>query len=229
MGTISEQLELSLVERQYNVDTQEWTVNLRSSSDQPARTVTIKSPFNKEEEEQIRWYVEDYALLDPYRIGRAQEAIALLKRYGIELAQTLQPTIMDIMSSTPKANIDIRTIRLEVVCRSSTTKLQQLHWELLEFADWDFDAKIKFVITRRIFTSGNDSLGTDIGSEQNIRILFISARPKVDRDVDYRLISRHLVDLTNLPSLKGHCTVDFVRPGSWLFIDNHLKTFSLSI
>jgi len=224
MGTISEQLELSLVERHYSADMHEWTVNLRSSDDQPAKTVTIKSPVDKDEEEQIRWYVEDYALLDPYKIGSAQEAVALLERYGNELAQTLQPAIMDIISTSSEVNINIRTIRLEVVSRSSTSKLQQLHWELLEFADWDFETKIKFVVTRRIILSNNNSFGTEIGSEQNIRILFISARPKVDRDVDYRLISRHLVDLINSPPLKGHCTIDFVRPGSsWLFYKYHLQ------
>jgi hypothetical protein len=162
-------------------------------------------------------------LLDPYRIGRAQEAISLLKKYGNELARTLQPTIADIISSTPE--VSIRTIRLEVVSPSSTSKLQQLHWELLEFADWGFEAKIKFVVTRRIVVPDNNFFGTDIGSEQNIRILFISARPKADRDVDYRLISRHLVDLTNSPPLEGHCTIDFVRPGSWLFVNNHLKRY----
>jgi hypothetical protein len=223
MGSIFGQLELSLVERSYNADKQEWAVNLRSSYDQPSRTVTIKSPIDKDEEEHIRWYVKEYALLDPYRIGRAQEAKALLKRYGNELAQTLQPATAHIISSTSEANI--RTIRLEVVSPSSTSRLQQLHWELLEFADWDFEAKIKFVVTRRIVVPGNDFFGNDIGSEQNIRVLFTSAHPKADRDVDYRLISRHLVDLTDSPPLKGHCTVDFVRPGSWLFVGNHLKKY----
>ncbi|KAF4471607.1 hypothetical protein FALBO_1475 [Fusarium albosuccineum] len=221
MDSASTELKLSLVEKCYNDATQEWTIDVHSSDDQIIGTLNVKSPIDSDEEEHIRWYVEEHALKAPYKIGRAREARELLNRYGNELGQLLQGTIMEAVSAVTLANLG--TIRLEVVSQSSTSRFQGLHWELLESANWDIGPNVTTIVTRRIIVLEKESVAPVFGSDKVIRILFVSARPQAEEDVDYRLISRHLVDLAESPQLRGHCIIEFVRPGSWILVDQHLR------
>ncbi|OJZ79713.1 hypothetical protein ASPFODRAFT_555114 [Aspergillus luchuensis CBS 106.47] len=223
MDSASTQVRIDFVERSYSPAKQEWVVDVRNSLGQVIGTVNVKNPLEDEDEENIRWYLEEHVLSDPYQIRRAKEAVALLDHYRNELAQIFQATVKEAISSSSAS--DLRSIRLDVVSRqSSTSKFQSLHWELLESADWDIGMDVIFILTRRITLSQIEFVAPILDPQKDIHILFISARPAADRDIDYRLISRPLVDLVNSPQMQGHCDIDFVRPGSWLFFESYLHS-----
>lgn len=213
-------LKLSLVETSYSESAQEWTIDIQNAQGQVIKTLTLGSPIEDEEEEQIRWYLEDYVLSDPYQIKRANEAAALLVQYRDRLAKAFQETIREAVSSASQANI--RSIRLEVMSQSSTVVFQSLHWELLESANWDIGVDVNVVVTRRIAMPGTEPTAPIFGTDKRVNILFVSARPGADRDVDYRLVSKPLIDLLETHQIQDRCTIEFVRPGSWFFVKNYL-------
>lgn len=52
-------------------------------------------PFGPSEEEDLRWYVEDFARFDPFEASRAEKVKASIPRYVRSLVQSL--SISDIL------------------------------------------------------------------------------------------------------------------------------------
>ena len=220
MDPISTELKLSLVETSYSESTKEWTIDIQNSHGQVLNNVTVKRPIEDIDEDDIRWYLEEYALSDPYEIKRARETSKMLVQYKNDLAKFFQDTIKEVISSA--SIINLQTIRIEVVSQSSTARFQSLHWELLESADWDIGVNVQIVVTRRIVMPGPKSTTPVFTSDTNINILFVSARPGA-KDVDYRLISKPLVDLADTQRIRDRINIEFVRPGSWLYVEYYLQ------
>jgi hypothetical protein len=100
-----------------------WRANMTLSWSNESINLDINNPATIEEEAIIYWFLEKYAIDDPFNAGKATEARKILHRYGRTLYQTLFGS-KDLPSFS----------RLLIIVEAAPgySQFQKLHWELIE-------------------------------------------------------------------------------------------------
>lgn len=167
--------------------------------------------------EEIRWYLEDYAKLDPFSFARALAAERALKSYGQSLALAVSEP--DLMHKELKDSSLLISIEYE---GGFTPRMAQIYWELLENVEiWPEQQRPSNVsIVRR--TKPNiyrDTLQTDrtIKEHTSHNLLAITARPDRAHDIPHRLVTRSILEVVQEHTVTGQCAASFqiVRPGTF--------------
>ena len=179
-------------------------------------TIRIPHLSSAQNEEEYRWYFEDYVEKDSFLISRATRAFVELEKYGTKLAEA----ILTSGFISPDVLEEGLAIWLEENL-SKRTGLHHIHWEILEWTDlWPLDHRPKFVTVTRSFIS-NGLAQSDREISRPFRVLVLAARPGSQDDVPHRLVSRIVqnvadyVQLNSGASLYQDVKMDIVNPGTF--------------
>jgi hypothetical protein len=198
---------------------------------QASAPFTLVDPLSEDEYEDLRWYIEDYALQDPFAKGRANRAIQNLDRCAQAMVSSLQPYVNELVTEGDKdAEVQLRnTLHFVVVGDGTRDSLHSLPWELLERDTCLIGISKRFAqipVSRlsRISTPRPSLL--EKGSSGRLHILFVSSRPDLEKDVSYRAISRKIWDLLETDDQREvRQIIRFARPGTWVNFKTKLKDY----
>lgn len=187
-----------------------------------ARLTTLYTCFGPLEEEDLKWYLEKYALSDSLSTQRAEGIRVKVESYG----RLLWDAVKIILPSKISGRVNLRIS--DGLDRLGTKRsAHSLHWETLEAAsiegDTESEESPKVIVTRMVRPSQQEvsSSGSPPCSHN---ILLVSARPLRAADrVPYPLISKQLWDMIGKPPSRHGISLDFVRPGSWEKLQAHLQ------
>lgn len=211
--------------------TRSWKVFVRNQrTGQESARFTLEDPFNEHEYQEVRWYVEDFAMRDPFSQARANKATESQLRYGKRLVSAIRPFIDEVLGIKPE-NTSAHSwgaVHLLVAGNGTGSSLHSLLWEIIERVEC-CNPPTFFAVTRVAERDPNDEQSILPGkepssSEQHFRILYVSARPSLRNDISYRAISRHIWELLKrTDGQHSQILLDFVRPGTWTKFQSVLK------
>lgn len=200
------------------VERRTWWIDVRYR--EWTQTIVLTDPFTPDQQEQLRWYLEDYAEKEPFEATRAEKVFQNLTAYGKELAEQLR--INQVIPSGHRLILEI-----EVGKHAST--IHQLHWEVLEDVElWPQDGRPKEVSVTRILSDTPACPNQGISSFANLptfNVLLVASRPR-RFDINHRLISRILVYIIDkLPTTAFPINLQIVRPSTWDAFESHLRRY----
>jgi len=208
MTECKDDITIRIVEESYNAQDGAWRALLYLPGTSQIESITLANNSDAVEKAELKWFLEEYALREPFAARRAASVRENIARYQRALFQTLNPAIQKCAGVA--AGSPASVLRVEVEGKGPNSEFQNLAWEVLEDEQWDF----KELIISRVIGSDIKHIQSNPGDVlEELNILFLTARPGYHLDVNYRLISRPLVEL--LSSVKSGCKPQFVRPGSW--------------
>ena len=182
--------------------------------------VALPSGSSSKEREEIRWFLEDYASDkgSPFETARALHCRELLSDKAIALHTSLGLDNLKLE--------DTKTLEIAVRKRDDAREFFAISWELLEDPQlWPMDLK---VLVRRNIGDSNSQRGRWDIADNGFNILLAVTRPGFALDVDYRLISKRIVNIIDtLSSESLKVTIQLVRPGTWVALKEHLNRYPL--
>ncbi|RYP00337.1 hypothetical protein DL764_006537 [Monosporascus ibericus] len=120
-----------------------WRVSITTGNPPSTSPRVLETPINTSEQNECRWYVEEFVTKSPYSVGRAHKVEESIREYGSSLLRNLD--LAGIVNnhypevSNTKVSLTI-LVRDEEALGSS---VQQHHWELLEDASlWKRDIEV---------------------------------------------------------------------------------------
>lgn len=176
--------------------------------------------------EDLRWYIEEYARNDSFSVRRSQAVEAKLQSYGASLAHAIcvsDPVLADLFGCDLMIEID--------GYGGYSPRLARIHWEIVEDVMlWNAELRPRRVLVVRkadsICALGDHSYAQDVIETQSSRqhILAVSARPNLDRDIPYRLITRTISEAISeeQDGSPNPPTLEIVRPGTFLALETAL-------
>jgi hypothetical protein len=203
-----------------------WKVFVRNQrTGQKSTPFILEDPFNEHDYQEVRWYMEEFAMRDPFAQARANKVTQSQLRYGKQLISAIRPFIDEVLGIKSEA-ASARpwgAVHLLVAGNGTESSLHSLLWEIIERVEC-CSHPIFFAITRVAERDPNNVQSIFPGkkspsSEHHFRILYVSARPSLKQDISYRAISRHIWELLK----RTEISLDFVRPGTWTKFQSVLK------
>ena len=178
--------------------------------------VTIQNPLSSEEEENLRWYLEDYALNDPLLSGKAEAASSGLTQYGQRLLAQLKLNQQIMKQALP--------IRLDIEECGQSAGFHGIHWEVLENPEVCRGENGSYgpnVFVRRIVDGALPQCSPNAASDC-MRILLVVSRHLEPLEAGHRMISEKLFDIKKCYG-HGRLQVEIVRPGTFEAFEAHLE------
>ena len=186
-----------------------------------AYLVTLRNPFQNNEEADLEFFFEEwyqFPTLDRERADRARAAIA---QYGQDLFGQL-------LKANPDTYADYRELRrshcfergavtIEVI---GSPEFQGWHWEALRDPELSEPLSLMTPIVRRD-PKRSVSNPARVQPSGWLNLLVVTARPGWSRDVNYRTISRPLVEA--IANAELPVKVALLRPGTWEALERHLQ------
>ncbi|KAH0564776.1 hypothetical protein GP486_001833 [Trichoglossum hirsutum] len=219
----ADRISISAVELLSDFPKRSWTIRLESSrTGRKSKVFTLIDPFSEVDYEELRWYMEDYALQDPFAHDRATRVTQNLDRYATLLITALRPSIEEVtlLEDANTAGHQWESLHFLIFGDGTLKSLHSLRWELLEREQcWaDILHPALFATVSRISGEPSDVRTQQSGtcSTRPFRILYVSSRPGLEEDVSYRAISRQiwaLIETRTIDHLQPQ--MQFVRPGTW--------------
>ena len=199
----------------------QWSVQPRvTSKNLPLWTghpFELECPLSPDEEENIRWYVEDYVRLVPFAKAKAESAESIITLSARKLHSHVQRILEDFLEASPEHSLVRLLFRLNIVAVATSDSIQKCHWETLETTPglWKEPFRLVHVIRR----SPTPCLGMAIDFSQSrdeTRILLVSSRPRQSEDVPYRAVSKNIWEHASARRLDhGSVNITFARPGTY--------------
>ena len=197
-------------------------INLRVTCGEIFEIITFSNPSDAALERELHWYLEEYAALEPFEIGRASKAVDRIAKYGYALSTALTATGLipfevdlqiEIVSDASQGDADIA--------------LHRLHWELLtDRRKWPSKHRPKTIgIIRTLNALRSQAAVPERAPSLSFNILLVTCRPNGRNDVDHHLISRPLVELVSRISHNSIVkpTVKILRPPTWAAFRRELR------
>ncbi|KAL4971326.1 hypothetical protein BDW66DRAFT_155767 [Aspergillus desertorum] len=217
-------LELLIVGTAFSTDDDSshrcWTVQIsrqsRKEAGDDAAVLKIQDPWQSEQEENLKWYLEEYPRNPLLQQRRAAFTAAELKAYGRSLADQLVKC--PILQSSTTSELVLRISSFQ-----NARSLQQLHWELLEDLEaWGPANRFRTVHIDRWVLCDNPEApflgfnGKRVG--QKHRILFVVARRTEDGkavdNIDPQLVTKPALREIRKRS-KYIIEAEILRPPTW--------------
>ncbi|XGV85894.1 MAG: tetratricopeptide repeat protein [Limnothrix sp. BL-A-16] len=186
-----------------------------------AYPVTLRNPFQHNEEADLEFFFEEwyqFPTLDRERADRARLAIA---QYGQELFEQLlkanSDAYADYRDLRRSQAFERGTVLIEII---GSPEFQGWHWEALRDPDLPEPLSLMTPIVRR---DPRRSVANPARVEPSgwLNLLVVTARPGWSQDVNYRTISRPLVEA--IANAQLPVKVELLRPGTWEALDRHLQ------
>ncbi|MFM6632716.1 MAG: CHAT domain-containing protein [Microcystis panniformis] len=178
--------------------------------------ITVTDPFTNQEEKQLEWYFEEWLVFPTLDTDKAQKAANSVQNYGENLFK-------QVFQSNLNAYGEYRDLRkqlsqLQIIIESQSPEFQALHWEALKDPDLPRPFSIDCIISRQ--RRGATVVPVQMATYPTINLLVVIARPNEESDVNYRTISRPLVELVNSSEIP--VKIDILRPGTYESLTRHL-------
>jgi tetratricopeptide (TPR) repeat protein len=179
-------------------------------------SIHITDPFAAEQEKHLEWYFEEYLRFPWVDTVKAEQAAFSVRTYGEQLFQQIFRSNFNAYSEYQQIRNPLSQLQIEIV--GKTTEFQALHWEAL----WDSDLPRPLAIECLMFRKRIQPtpVRANVQSSPAINLLVVTARPKEEKDVAYRTISRPLFQAIQNSQLKVN--VDLLRPGTYKALEEHL-------
>ncbi|WP_375328603.1 tetratricopeptide repeat protein [Microcystis sp. BLCC-F210] len=189
------------------------SLNFDSGNSYP---ITVTDPFTNQEEKQLEWYFEEWLVFPTLDTDKAQKAANSVQNYGENLFK-------QVFQSNLNAYGEYRDLRkqlsqLQIIIESQSPEFQALHWEALKDPDLPRPFSIDCIISRQ--RRGATVVPVQMATYPTINLLVVIARPNEESDVNYRTISRPLVELVNSSEIP--VKIDILRPGTYESLTRHL-------
>ncbi len=189
------------------------SLNFDSGNSYP---ITVTDPFTNQEEKDLEWYFEKWLVFPTLGTDKAQKAANSVQNYGENLFK-------QVFQSNLNAYGEYRDLRkqlsqLQIIIESQSPEFQALHWEALKDPDLPRPFSIDCIISRQ--RRGATVVPVQMATYPTINLLVVIARPNEESDVNYRTISRPLVELVNSSEIP--VKIDILRPGTYESLTRHL-------
>ena len=208
--------DLEITGEGWDDNTDSWTVEIRFRG--AITHVPLPLESSSKDLEDIRWYLEDFASDkgSPFETARALHCKELLSDKAFALHTALGLNVFDLGNT--------RQLVIIVRKQPDAKDFFAVPWELLEDPQlWPTDLKVQ---VRRSMDDGKPQRGQWDVADHGLNILLAVSRPNFALDVDYRLISKRIVNIVdNLPSKGLKVTIELVRPGTWVGLKAHLDRY----
>lgn len=184
--------------------------------------VTVTDPFREEgsietdQEERLRWYFEEH-LWSPYTDKeKAKRAADSITFYG--------ETLFSRLFADERALAEFRALthgldELRLQIFSDDPRFQGLHWEALKDPDETQACCLKDLAVVR--TSGTYTPTLEVQPGGTLNVLMVTARPGGKNDVDYRTITRPVVETVAGKQMPVH--LHLLRPPTFQHLKEHLR------
>ncbi|KAF1999337.1 hypothetical protein P154DRAFT_601419 [Amniculicola lignicola CBS 123094] len=212
-------LLLTCMSHGYDDESQTWTLGLTGDIPRKgSQDFELGDLSNAEDIEEIRWYFEDYARLDPFATSRAIKAKQRLDAYEEYFEAALRPPLVKIFPWMEENDTPGLKLHLLILSSKEEHRLNGLPWEILErgnaFGRKCSILKVSRIVGDEVYSSSH--LPPPVSPLKSLKILVVSARPWGEADVRYRGISQYIWNLAcaankGFPRIK----VCFSRPGTW--------------
>lgn len=119
---MAEEATVRIIEAEEVISGVKWLAQVELSWSKEKVLVEFTDPSSVDDEKLITWFLEDYAISDPFNAGRATNARNILRQYGRQLYDTI--------FGIPVPSL--QRMLVFVVSSAENSQFQKLHWELLE-------------------------------------------------------------------------------------------------
>ena len=180
--------------------------------------VTIENPFDDRQEQELRWYYEEW-LKFPFTGGvKAAEIAGRIPHYGHALFNQLFAHDNRLFRAYSRAleSGGVSQLRFEIL---GPPDFHALHWETLKDPERPRPFAVECPLLRRNINPPPADLR--LQPSPTLNVLLVTARPQGGRDVGYRTIARPLVHATRNARLPVR--IDMVRPGTYPALVRHLE------
>ncbi|TRT93908.1 MAG: tetratricopeptide repeat protein [Microcystis aeruginosa Ma_OC_LR_19540900_S633] len=189
------------------------SLNFDSGNSYP---ITVTDPFTNQEEKQLEWYFEEWLVFPTLDTDKAQKAANSVQNYGENLFKQVFQTNLNAYGEY--RDLRKQLSQLQIIIESQSPEFQALHWEALKDPDLPRPFSIDCIISRQ--RRGATVVPVQMATYPTINLLVVIARPNEESDVNYRTISRPLVELVNSSEIP--VKIDILRPGTYESLTRHL-------
>ena len=219
------------------VESASWLITISVDAKATNTTKKLQNPFNKNQEDNCCWYIQDFATKWPFHEKKAADAVEELKEYANSLLTQLD-LVQLIHDTVPSSSGGNRSITINITeDEGAVNSIQQLHWELLESPSlWgpEFEIMIRRVTKAR--KSDGDyplhelALGEDhVSGQSRVNALLVVARDlstnsyttDVNPNVALTILAEIEQDFAS-QDLQARLNLEVVRPGTLDALEEHL-------
>lgn len=183
----------------------------------PDYEVNLTNPANQEQEARFGWYFERYLRYPMLDTVKAEQIVEEIRTYGEGLFNALfqQREAFAEYQSMKKAGLS----QLEFAIIGKSPRFQAIHWEALK----DPALPEAFAAGQaNVFRKNSRPAGTFVPPAPSpvLNLLMVVARPDWENDVNYRTITRPIIDLIDTARLRVEPYI--LRPGTYEQLLRHL-------
>jgi hypothetical protein len=219
-------LEVQVFEERFDPASKAWALSLTPLASAQSQDIQLEDPSSPELEREFLWYWEDFALQDPFEKSRALAAEQSLLKYAETIRDAIEEPLADILRNRQSTLQEV-TVHLAIKSEGSNSSLQRLHWELLENLElWTrLPSTCKAIqVFRRIMSAASSPITECPTVTSRLNVLVTTARPDLDEDIPYRLVSKNIWKTLQTASHLGqHINIKIVRPGTWEALSKELN------
>lgn len=171
---------------------------------------TIEFSLSDQEQEDLRWYLEDYL-----QRGEAVEPVvveqieAMMRARGIELYERILEGSRDVRRIFDRVLDDLAELRVEI--NSGVAEAASIPWELMRDPASDSPIALRAQAFVRVQSNPNiDFVRVPPAGEGRIRLLYVAARPGGADDVALRAVANRL--LQDLGGDRERFEISALRP-----------------
>jgi hypothetical protein len=195
-----------------------WEVAIRC--EERETTVVLDDPFQEEQHDQLRWYLEEHYANSPFQVERATRTRQRLHEYGLSLIRML-----DLPGFFQGMEVPLPSLRIFVECSADDAAFNRILWETLEHPECHSAIAQELVVTRSVCCQIEGTPQAPPRVDGCFRILLIAARNLAKREEpDHRLISRSLVRTIASVSRFRTVELELVRPGTFSALKDSLQS-----
>jgi tetratricopeptide (TPR) repeat protein len=170
----------------------------------------IEFALTDQEQEDIRWYLEDYLLrADVAPAVTVEQIEERMKSRGEELYQKVLAANGDTQAIWFSIRNDLAALRVEI--NSGIAEAASIPWELMR--DPKTDSPISLRVKSFVRVQSNPNIGfvsVPPTADGRIRLLYVACRPKGSRDVELRAVANRL--LQDLGADRARFDIRALRP-----------------
>jgi hypothetical protein len=173
--------------------------------------------IEENQEERLRWYFEEFLFFPALGKEKSKRATGSIKDYG----ETLFEQVMGgrkVYAEWQELSRGLDNLRIRI--DSPETAFQALHWEAMKDPDQPHALCLRGV--EFIRASGKPTAPGQVKTSSTLNLLIVAARPRGERDVAYRTITRPVVETVE----KNRTRVAFhlLRPPTFRQLKEHLDS-----
>lgn len=154
---------------------------------------TIAFALTPQEQEDLRWYMEDYLqVAEPAHAVQVEQIEAWVQRRGIELYESILEGSRDVQRIFDRVLDELADLRVEIT--SGIAEAAAIPWELMR--EPQSDSAIALRVRSFVRVQSNPNIGfvpVPTADDGRIRLLYVVCRPGGTGDVSLRAIANRLL------------------------------------